>query len=115
MGKSNNTLALVTSSEFKWTAEIQYMETLTNRDEAIRYAGRHGCNLIVKYEKRNGPQFDVMIDPESRWTSEAGSGQSAKGPAVEKAKSGGQRKRGLMGMFGFAKRMDDAAAPASRH
>jgi hypothetical protein len=115
MGKSNNTLALVTSSEFKWTAEIQYMESLANRDEAIRYASQHGCNLIVKYEKRNGPQFDVMLDPESRWTSEAGPGQSGTVTAVEKSKSGGRRTRGFLGMFGLARWIEGAAAGASRH
>jgi hypothetical protein len=115
MGNANSTLALLSSSEFKWTAEIQYMESLENRDEAIRYASRHGCNLIVKYEKRNGPQFDVMIDPESRWTSEAGSGLSGKGPAVEKNNSGGRRKRGILGMFGLARRIDGASARASKH
>ncbi|HET7102131.1 MAG TPA: hypothetical protein VFJ52_13340 [Terriglobia bacterium] len=115
MGKSNTTLALVSSSEFKWTAEIQYMESLANRDDAIKYASRHGCNLIVKYEKRNGPQFDVMLDPESRWTSEAGTGQSGTVTAVEKAKSGGRRKRGFLGMFGFTRRIDGAPAGVSRH
>src|SRR5215472_7929447 len=58
-----NTIALVPIAEFKWTAQIQYMESLESRDEAIRYAGLRGCNLIVKYDRRSGPLFDVMNDP----------------------------------------------------
>jgi hypothetical protein len=108
MGNANSTLALLSSSEFKWTAEIQYMESLENRDEAIRYASQHGCNLIVKYEKRKGPQFDVMIDPQSRWTSQADSGQSQSGPA-------GRKRRGILGMFGLSRRMDANPAGASQH
>jgi hypothetical protein len=108
MGSANGTLALLSSSEFKWTAEIQYMESLENRDEAIRYASQHGCNLIVKYEKRTGPQFDVMLDPDSRWTSQAASGQSEPVPARRK-------KRGILGMFGISRRIDSTAADASKH
>jgi hypothetical protein len=111
MGNANSTLALLTSSEFKWTAQIQYMETLSNRDEAIRYASEHGCNLIVKYEKRSGPQFDVMNDPEPTWTSEAGSSQFETGSATGKAR----KKRGILAMFGLARRKDSAAAGASRN
>jgi len=114
MGNANNTLALLTSSEFKWTAEIQYMGTLGNRDEAIRFASQHGCNLIVKYEKRAGPQFDVMLDPDSRWTSQAGSGQF-KSASTAEAKAGGHRKRGFLGMFGLARRVEAAAASISQH
>lgn len=63
METTSNTISLIQSTEFKWTAQIQYMESLESRDEAIRYAGQRGCNLIVKYDRRSGPLFDVMIDP----------------------------------------------------
>ena len=115
MGNTNSTLALLTSSEFKWTAQIQYIETLNNREEAIRYATQHGCNLIVKYEKRSGPQFDVMLDPDSRWTSEAGSGQFQSAPALKEAMSGRRKKRGFLGMFGLAGRIETAATSVSQH
>lgn len=112
MGTANNTLAIVTSSEFKWTTQIQYMESLSNRDEAIRYASQHGCNLIVKYEKRSGPQFDVMIDPDSFWTAGA---DSAAVKATPDLKSNGRRKRGLLGIFGLGRRVAPAAASISQH
>ena len=107
MGNADNTLALVTSSEFKWTAQIQYMESLANRDEAIRYASEHGCNLIVKYEKRSGPQFDVMIDPDSTWTSKAA---CERVQSLPKLKS----KRGLLGMFGLGRRVAPVVAGISK-
>lgn len=112
MGSAHNTLALVTSSEFKWTAQIQYKESLGNRDEAIRYASQHGCNLIVKYEKRSGPQFDVMLDPDSSWTAET---DCEVVEPVSDLKSNGRRKRGLLGMFGLGRRIDAAAANVSQH
>ncbi len=115
MGNANSTLALLSSSEFKWTAEIQYMESLENRDEAIRYASQHGCNLIVKYEKRTGPQFDVMVDPQSRWTSQAASGQLESVSAGRKATNAGPKKRGILGMFGLSRRTPSTAAGASKH
>lgn len=113
MGNANSTLALLSSSEFKWTAQIQYMETLNSRDEAIHYATEHGCNLIVKYEKRTGPQFDVMLDPESKWTSHAGPGKLDSARNLKGPKSGGRKKRGLLGMFGLTKRTDSAPAVVS--
>ena len=72
MGKSSNTLALVSSSEFKWTAEIQYKESLETLDEAVRYASRHGFNMIVKYNLAAGLHFDVMHDPNLRSASDLG-------------------------------------------
>lgn len=111
MGSANNTLALLTSSEFKWTAQIQYMVSLGNRDEAIRYASQHGCNLIVKYEKRSGPQFDVMLDPDSSWTARTDCEVIDATPAL---KSGGWKKRSLLGMFGLSRRVPSAAAAVSQ-
>ena len=112
MGSANKTLAILTSSEFKWTTQIQYKESLENRDEAIRYASQHGCNLIVKYEKRSGPQFDVMLDPDSSWTAKT---DSEVVEATSDLKSNGRRKRGILGMFGLGRRVDAAAASISQH
>lgn len=71
MGNSNNTITILQSSHFKWPFQVQYIESLSTRDEAIQYAGRHGCNLIVQYSRRTGPQFDVLQDPEHVCTSVA--------------------------------------------
>ena len=69
MGNSNSTIKLLQSNYFKWPFQVQYIESLETRDEAIQYAGRHGCNLIVQYSRRPGPQFDVLQDPEQVCTS----------------------------------------------
>jgi hypothetical protein len=69
MGNASNTITILQSSCFKWPFQVQYIESLETRDEAIRYAGRHGCNLIVQYSRRPGPQFDVLQDPEQVCTS----------------------------------------------
>lgn len=71
MGNSNSTIKLLQSHQFKWPFQVQYIESLETRDEAIQYAGRHGCNLIVQYSRRTGPQFDVLQDPEQVCTSKA--------------------------------------------
>lgn len=113
MGNTTNSLALVTSSEFNWTAEIQYKESLENRDEAILYASQHGCNLIVQYEKRSGPRFDVMLDPASRWTSRTDCEVVEAAPPSTGTKR--WRKRRLLNMFGLARRIDSAAANVSQH
>lgn len=110
MGSANSTLALVSSSEFKWTAQIQYMGTVSSRADAIRYASEHGCNLIVKYEKRTGPQFDVMLDPEPSWTSDAGSSQFSTASAAGTDK----KKRGILGILGLGRRNSSAAVAVSQ-
>ena len=69
MSEGNSTIAIIPSSQFKWTFQIQYKESLPTRDDAIRYASRNGCNLVVQYSKRTGPQFDVLHDPELVCTS----------------------------------------------
>lgn len=69
MGNSNGSIKLLQSQHFKWPFQVQYIESLETRDEAIQYAGRHGCNLIVQYSRRPGPQFDVLQDPEQVCTS----------------------------------------------
>ena len=69
MPKVNSTIAVLPSPNFKWTAQVQYIETLPTRDEAVLYASAHDCNLIVVYERRTGPKFDVLQDPEHICTS----------------------------------------------
>lgn len=71
MGNPNRTITILQSSKFNWPFQVQYIESLETRDEAIRYAGRHGCNLIVQYSRRTGPQWDVLQDPEQVCTSAA--------------------------------------------
>ncbi|HEX5413356.1 MAG TPA: hypothetical protein VFZ27_16005 [Terriglobia bacterium] len=73
MGTTNTTITILQSSQFKWPFQVQYMESLETRDQAIRYAGQRGCNLIVQYSRRPGPQFDVLLDPENVCTSRADS------------------------------------------
>lgn len=69
MGNSTSTVKILQSQHFKWPFQVQYIESLETRDEAIQYAGRHACNLIVQYSRRTGPQFDVLQDPEQVCTS----------------------------------------------
>jgi hypothetical protein len=69
MSKGYNTIAVLPSNNFKWTAQVQYIETLPTRDDAVLYASEHDCNLIVVYERRPGPKFDVLQDPEKICTS----------------------------------------------
>ena len=99
---TSSTISLIPSTEFKWTAQIQYMESLESRDEAIRYAGQRGCNLIVKYDRRSGPLFDVMIDP--NLGAEFGTtGNSLETVTVQiesqPAKKSANVARGLFGLF----------------
>ena len=64
----STSIAIIPSSHFNWTARIEYKESFLDRDEAIRYASRHGYNLIVKYTK-GGTRFDVMWDLDQTCTS----------------------------------------------
>jgi hypothetical protein len=105
MVNTNSTIALVTSNEFKWTAEIQYKESLPNRDEAIRYASRHGFNLIVKYDKRSGPLFDVMFDPQQHSTAEANAKKAETVSVTMEPEHHGWRMSKLRNMFGLARRV----------
>ena len=73
MGNPNRTITILQSSQFKWPFQVQYIESLETRDQAIQYAGRHGCNLIVQYSRRTGPQWDVLQDPEQVCTSRSDS------------------------------------------
>jgi hypothetical protein len=114
MVDANSTIALVPSAEFKWTAEIQYKESLASRDEAIRYASLHGCNLIVKYDRRSGPLFDVMHDPALRCTSEANCRSAETVSVVIEPKSAGWSKLMARGVFGLARRLGAAASTSHR-
>lgn len=64
MASSKNLIAVIPWSRFKWTCEAQYKQSLYTREEAIRYASRHGYNVVVEFEKRSGPLFDVFLDPD---------------------------------------------------
>lgn len=113
MGNSNRLIAVISSSHFKWEPEIQYMESFPTRDEAILYASERGCNLIVKYERRSGPPFDVLQDP--HMVSTAG-GDCETVDAVRVSPKAGPARRGksfLLGLFGLAKRA--GAENASHH
>lgn len=72
MASSNNLIAVIPWKRFKWTAEAQWRQSLYTEEEAIRYASQHGCNVVVKFEKRPGPLFDVFQDPDVDCTSDQG-------------------------------------------
>jgi hypothetical protein len=63
MVNTTGKIAVISSSDFDWTAEIQYKESLETLDDAVRYASRLGANMIVKYNLATGVHFDVMHDP----------------------------------------------------
>lgn len=113
MATLSSTISLVPVTEFKWTAQIQYMESLESRDEAIRYAGQHGCNLIVKYDRRSGPQFDVMKDP--NLGSESGTASKSVETVTVQIESEptGRTTKMARGLFGlFARRLTSAPSPS---
>jgi hypothetical protein len=113
MMNENNTITLVPSAEFEWTAEIQYKESLPSREAAIRYAGLHGWNLIVMYDRRTGPLFDVMHDPNLASESEAYAETTETVSAVFDAERAGLGKRMARGVFGlFSRRLATAASTA---
>lgn len=112
MTNSNGSIAIVPVSQFKWTAQIQYKESLFTRDEAIRYASEHDCNLIVQYEKRSGPLFDALHDPNLDFTF-AESSEAVETVPVLETRSINRGKRMIRGVFGFARLF--SAAPGSAH
>lgn len=114
MVDANNTIALVSSTHFKWTAQVQYMETLPTRIEAIRYANQRGANLIVMYEKRTGPKFDVLQDPNLPHASEAEMEKMHFVRVVYEPESVGWTKLMFRGMFRLAKRVGTAATASRR-
>ena len=113
MMNTNNTITLLRVTEFKWTAEIQYKESLQNRDAAIRYAGMHGWNLIVMYDRRTGPLFDVMHDPNLASKSEEYAERSETISVVFDPERAGLGKRMARGVFGLiSRRLAPAASTA---
>ncbi|HXH50135.1 MAG TPA: hypothetical protein VNM47_12395 [Terriglobia bacterium] len=113
MANAKKTIAIVPSTEFKWTAQIQYQESLPTREEAIRYAGLHGFNLIVQYERRSGPLFDVMNDPNLTCLSEISSNSFETVSVEIEPEAPSRRKKVARGIFGlFARRPDTATVTA---
>ncbi|TAM82627.1 MAG: hypothetical protein EPN47_08195 [Acidobacteria bacterium] len=111
MTNATSTIALIPSTEFKWTAQIQYKESLPSRDAAIRYAGLHGCNLIVKYDRRSGPLFDVMHDPNLAYESGTAVNPVETVRVEIEPERLGWRKSMARGVFGlFARRLASAAS-----
>jgi hypothetical protein len=110
MVNASSTIAVISSSNFKWTAQVQYKESLENRDEAIRYASQHGCNLIVQYEKRTGPKWDVLQDPNLVCTSGVTYETIETVPVMIEPERTGWSELMLRGVFGFAKRFGAAAS-----
>ena len=114
MENANGLIAVIPCSRFKWTAEIQYMRSLETRDEAIRYASRSGCNLVVKYEKRSGPLFDVLRDPNVVFTSEDNCETVEVVPALAEPESVGWSKFMARGTFRLAKRIVTGGSTSHR-
>jgi hypothetical protein len=117
MANTNNTITLVPVAEFKWTAEIQYKESLPSRDAAIRYAGMHGWNLIVMYDRRTGPLFDVMHDPNLVASESEEHAETTETVSVvfdpEPAGLGTRMARGVFGLF--SRRLATAASTVPAH
>lgn len=105
MSEVNNTIAIIPSSQFKWTFQVQYKESLPTRDAAIRYASRFNCNLIVQYTKRSGPLFDVLQDPEFVSFSGVDIESVERIQIIQEPESVGWSKLLLRGAFRLAKRM----------
>jgi hypothetical protein len=105
MSEENSTIAIIPSSQFKWTFQVQYKESLPTREDAIRYASRNGCNLVVQYSKRTGPQFDVLHDPELVCTSGVKVETVQKVEAVMEPESVGWSKLLFRRAFRLARRM----------
>jgi hypothetical protein len=114
MTNANSSIALIPSSQFKWTAQVQFMETLSTRDDAIRYASQRGCNLIVKYERRPGPQFDVLQDPNLVCTSEDTCETVETVPTFVEPEFTGWSKLMLRSVFGIARRRGAAGSTSQR-
>jgi sugar phosphate isomerase/epimerase len=72
MVNTTGKIAVISSSDFDWTAEIQYKESLETLEDAVRYASRLGANMIVKYSLATGVHFDVMHDPNLHSASDLG-------------------------------------------
>lgn len=113
MTTANTSITIIQSSNFKWTAQVQYFESLSTRDEAIRYASEHNCNLVVEYNRRSGPKFDALLDPNMVCTSEGSCKAAEMVPVVAEPEPVGWSKLMLRGVFGFVKRL--GAAKTTSH
>ena len=114
MANAKGLIAVVPCSRFKWTAQIEYKESLSTRDEAIRFASEHGYNLIVKYERRPGQLFDVLRDPNLVCTSEDGSETVEVVAALDESEFSSPSKRRLGGLAGMIKWLVGSSANTSR-
>jgi hypothetical protein len=63
MPKANIEITVIPRDYFRWRARVRFMNSFPTRAEAVRYARRHGYNLVVECDEENGPQFDVLQDP----------------------------------------------------
>lgn len=114
MGNSTSTVKILQSQYFNWPFQVQYIESLPTRDEAIQYAGLHGCNLIVQYSRRTGPQFDVLQDPEQVCTSNAQCEViEIVRDELKESKSTGRSRSALSGITGLIRRFSSMANRAS--
>jgi len=104
----NNSITLISCTHFNWTARIQYRKSLSNRNDAIKYATRHGCNLIVQYYRRSGPLFDVMVDPELSCASSVNKAHTETIATEPEPESTGWGMLVLQSMLGLAKRFGPA-------
>lgn len=114
MQKADTLIAIIPSTQFKWTAQIQYFESLPTRDEAILYASQHSCNLIVEYERRSGPKFDALQDPNLVCTSDVSGELVERVPVLIEPASSARSKRMLRGVFGLANRLAAVAGTSHR-
>lgn len=110
MTKTYTSITVIPSSNFKWTAQIQYKESLFTRDEAILYASRNSCNLVVKYERRSGPLFDALQDPNMVYASADNCETVETVPVVAEPESVGWSRSMFRGVFGLARRLGAAAS-----
>jgi len=114
MANAKGLIAIIPWSSFKWTAQIQYKQSLYTQDEAIRYASRHGYNSVVKYEKRSGPLFDVLQDPDTVFTSEEGYETVEVRAELAEPESTGFSKSMFRGVFGLARRLVAGGSTSQR-
>lgn len=114
MANSNGTIVVIPSKQFRWPVHVEYKETFFTRDDALSYASERGYNLIVRYDKASGTEFDVLRDPDCECTS---------GPETEFIKietmsdehdSAGWNTSRLRDAFKLGRRLAAAVAKVSR-
>lgn len=62
MAKTKEEVAVIPSEYFRWRAGVQFIESFQERTSALRFARRHGYNLVVECDEGNGPQYEVLKD-----------------------------------------------------